>query len=357
MRLSTLVKNLQGELLYKGNNWEREVEFLCHDTQTNCKGGLFFCLSGGARDGHAYAEQAVKKGAVALVVEKQLNLPVPQFLVEDTRKALSLAAAIYYGSPAEHLKIIGVTGTNGKTSVSTLRADLLRKCGEKTGLIGTVSCSDGETVTASSYTTPPPAMLYPMLAEMQKNGVTTVIMEASSHALAQERLFGLPFDLAIFTNLTRDHLDYHGTREAYLAAKAKLFTAARRSLINADDSAAKEIAFHTAGDVYYCSAKDIDAEFIIEHPLCTEDGITLSLRAMDENITVQAPLFGAFNVYNLSQAAAAAYLLGISKTDIERASTSLRAPLGRLEKLPNTGDISVFIDCFIWWIVWRNTNY
>ena len=125
------------------------------------------------------------------------------------------------GNPQKSLRLVAVTGTNGKTSVSTLLADILRKNGEKTGLIGTVSCSDGVTATASDYTTPPPAILYPLLAEMVKNGVTTVIMEASSHALSQERLFGLPFDLAIFTNLTRDHLDYHGTRDAYLAAKAK----------------------------------------------------------------------------------------------------------------------------------------
>lgn len=265
-------------------------------------------------------------------------------LSQNKRAADALSWQSKTGNPQRSLRLVAVTGTNGKTSVSTLLADMLRKNGEKTGLIGTVSCSDGELVTASSYTTPPPAILYPLLAEMVKNGVTTVIMEASSHALAQERLFGLPFDLAIFTNLTRDHLDYHGTREAYLAAKAKLFTAAHRSLINADDSAAKEIAFHAAGDVYYCSAINPYAEFIIEHPLCTEDGITLSLRAMNENIAVQAPLFGAFNVYNLSQAVAAAYLLGISKTNIERTVTSLHAPLGRLEKLPDTGDISVFID-------------
>ena len=265
-------------------------------------------------------------------------------LSQNKRTAEALAWQNKTGNPQRSLRLIAVTGTNGKTSVSTLLAELLRKSGEKTGLIGTVSCSDGKTETASSYTTPPPAILYPLLAEMQKNGVTTVIMEASSHALAQERLFGLPFDLAIFTNLTRDHLDYHGTREAYLAAKAKLFTAARRSLINADDSAAKEIAFHAAGDVYYCSASDPHAEFVIEHPLCTEDGISLSLRTMVETISVQAPLFGAFNLYNLSQAVAAAYLLGIPKENIEKAATSLCAPLGRLEKLPNTGDISVFID-------------
>lgn len=248
------------------------------------------------------------------------------------------------GNPQKSLKLIAVTGTNGKTSVSTLLTDILRKSGEKTGLIGTVSCSDGVTATSSAYTTPPPAILYPLLAEMVKNGVTTVIMEASSHALSQERLFGLTFDLAIFTNLTRDHLDYHGTRDAYLAAKAKLFTMARSALINADDPAAREIAFHAAGDVYYCSTKDGNAEFLMAHPLCTENGISLSLHTMCEKIYLQAPLFGGFHLYNLAQAAAAAHLLGVSGEEIEKTALSLRAPLGRLEKLADTGDISVFID-------------
>lgn len=265
-------------------------------------------------------------------------------LSSEKRAAEALFWQNKMGNPQKSLRLVAVTGTNGKTSVSTLLADILRKSGEKTGLIGTVSCSDGVTATASDYTTPPPAILYPLLAEMVKNGVTTVIMEASSHALSQERLFGLPFDLAIFTNLTRDHLDYHGTRDAYLDAKAKLFTAAKISLINADDPAARQIAFHAAGDVYYCSKEDRRTEYFIESHLCTEGGISLSLRAMNDIISAQASLFGAFNVYNLSQAIAAAHLLGISKENIEKAAATLRAPFGRLEKLANTGDISVFID-------------
>ena len=137
-------------------------------------------------------------------------------LSQSKRAAEALSWQNKTGNPQRSLRLIAVTGTNGKTSVSTLLAELLRKSGEKTGLIGTVSCSDGKTETASSYTTPPPAILYPLLAEMQKNGVTTVIMEASSHALAQERLFGLPFDLAIFTNLTRESQAFYcGTSLAH----------------------------------------------------------------------------------------------------------------------------------------------
>lgn len=266
----------------------------------------------------------------------------PDYLAERRREALLWQKKT--DDPQNALRLVAVTGTNGKTSVSSLLAQLLRASGEKTGLIGTIACSDGERETPSAYTTPPPAILYPTLAEMAKSGVRTVIMEASSHALSQERLHELSFTLAIFTNLTRDHLDYHGTREAYLAAKAKLFGMARTALVNADDAASREIAFHAKGDVYYCSAQTKDAEIAILSPLCTRSGITLTLDVMGERIPVEAPLFGAFHVYNLAQAVAAAYLLGVPKERLIAAIPHLKAPAGRLERLEDTGDLSVFID-------------
>ena len=266
----------------------------------------------------------------------------PEYIAARRKEALMWQKKT--DSPQNGLRLVAVTGTNGKTSVSSLLAQLLRASGEKTGLIGTIACSDGERETPASYTTPPPAILYPMLAEMAKNGVRTVVLEASSHALSQERLFGLTFALAVFTNLTRDHLDYHGSRDAYLAAKAKLFAASQNALINADDAAAKEMAFHTAGNVYYCSAKEKNAEFFIEAPLCRSAGITLTLDAMGEAISAQTPLIGDFNVTNVAEALAAAYLLGVPKARLIRAASSLKAPSGRLERLENTGDITIFID-------------
>ena len=239
---------------------------------------------------------------------------------------------------------MGVTGTNGKTSTVYYIKEILTRLSKKVGLIGTVNNMIGDDVLPSKATTPEPYELMQLLSQMADAGCQYVVMEVSSHSIVQKRVCGIDFLAVAFTNLTQDHLDYHGTRDAYLAAKAKLFTMARISLINADDTAAREIAFHAAGDVYYCSKEDRRAEYFIESPLCTEDGISLSLRAMNEIISAQAPLFGTFNVYNLSQAIAAAHLLGISKEDIEKATATLRAPLGRLEKLANTGDISVFID-------------
>ena len=256
--------------------------------------------------------------------------------------------ALFYqnqtGHPEQKLRLVAVTGTNGKTTVSTLLQTILTENGERVGLIGTVECFDGKIYSPSEYTTPPPHILYPLLARMVKNGVTTVIMEASSHALSQERLYGLHFALAIFTNLTRDHLDYHGTREAYLAAKAKLFESASIALLNADDDAAAELAFHASGKVYYYAKHRSAAEFSIENAHCEEDSLSYTLQTMDGSLSIHANLIGRFNVYNTAAALSAASLLGVSHERLERAAKKLSAPRGRMERLPDTDDLRIFID-------------
>ncbi len=247
------------------------------------------------------------------------------------------------GHPEKSLRLVAVTGTNGKTTVSTLLCNILRENGEKTGLIGTVECSDGEKSAPSDYTTPPPEILYPTLQSMVKNGVTTVIMEASSHALAQGRLHGLSFALAIFTNLSRDHLDYHKTEKAYLAAKASLFESAKISLLNGDDPLARAVAFHAAGDVYYY-AQNENTEFSLKNVCCTPSGIAYTWKTAHETQNIKVPLIGSFNVYNTAAALSAATLLGIQAEKLPFFASQMKAPTGRLEKLSDTGDIAVFID-------------
>ena len=313
----------------------------CADSRKLQKNDVFF-----SENGTSYIEEAIKKGASAIVIEKKEHtplLPIPIFRVENIRKQYALAWQRYTGHPEKKLHLIAVTGTNGKTSVSWLLAELLRTAGVPTGLIGTVEYSDGIHRYPSDYTTPTPEILYPLLKKTKENGAEFAIMEASSHAIAQERLYGLTYETAIFTNLTHDHLDYHKTWEAYKATKASLFRSAKHSLINLDDTAAKEMAFEASGDVYYYG-KDRNAEFAIENPLCTTHSIRYSLRIGSELLPLNIPLIGDFHIYNSAAAIAAAYLMGIPAETLISASRLISAPPGRLEKLDTDTEYTIYID-------------
>lgn len=313
----------------------------CADSRKLQKNDVFF-----SENGASYIEEALKKGASAIVIDKDTplsSLPIPIFRVENIRKQYTLAWQRYTEHPEKSLRLIAVTGTNGKTSVSYFLAELLRTAGFPTGLIGTVEYSDGIDRYPSDYTTPTPEILYPLLRKMKENGVIFAVMEASSHAIAQERLCGLTYETAIFTNLTRDHLDYHKTWDAYKAAKASLFRVAEHSLINLDDNAAMEMAFEAAGDVYYY-AKDPKAEFVIEDPLCTKHDLRYSLRIENELLPLKIPLIGDFHIYNSAAAIAAAYLAGIPAEALIKTASRLSAPTGRLEKLPTDTEYTIYID-------------
>ena len=209
MRLSRLVSNLcDYEIAYTGKSWEREIGELCADSRQVKSETLFFCLTGGNLDGHTYAEEAVKQGAVALVVEKKLPLEVPQLLVRDTREALALLASAFYGFPSERLKIVGITGTNGKTTTAHMLASVLEKSGRKTGVIGTLGVRYGERQLSSELTTPDPIALQRTFAEMLAYGMEYAVMEVSAHALYYKKTAGVRFVACIFTNFTQDHLDF-----------------------------------------------------------------------------------------------------------------------------------------------------
>ncbi len=313
----------------------------CADTRELSMRDVFF-----SENGASYITEAVEKGASAIVIDAETALAplkIPVFRVENVRKQYALAWARYTGHPEKSLRLIAVTGTNGKTSVSYFLAELLRKAGYPTGLVGTVEYGDGKNRYPSDYTTPTPEKLYPLLQKMKENGVIFAVMEASSHAIAQERLHGLTFETAIFTNLTRDHLDYHKTWDAYKATKASLFRNAKHSLINLYDPSAKEMAWQATGDVYYY-AKNPEAEFVIEHPLCTKHDIRYSLRIGNEAFPLQIPLIGSFHIENSAAAISAAYLAGIPKETLLSAAHLMKAPTGRLEKLDTDTEYDIYID-------------
>lgn len=309
---------------------------------------VFFCEDGFHESGFAYAVRAAEQGASCIITHRggarRIGiLPVPVLEVENVRKSYALAWSRYENSPEKDLKLFAVTGTNGKTSVSSFLHEILQLSGYPAGLIGTVSCSNGKETKPSDYTTPPPDVLYPLLSDIRHSGCRYAVMEASSHALAQNRLYGLSFETAIFTGLSRDHLDYHKTWESYRDTKAALFENAGNALINIDDASAGYMAFAATGNVYYFGQKP-EADFYIKDAVCDRNGIHYTLHTDGKALPITIPLIGNFHIYNTAAAIAAAYLAGIPEEMLIHAASSLKAPTGRLEKLKTDTDFSVYID-------------
>ena len=213
---------------------DTEIAGITCDSRRVLPGWVFVCIRGTAADGHLFAEKAAAAGAAAIVAERDVGLAC-QLLVPSTRIAWARMCAAWFGHPAERLHLIGITGTNGKTTTTYLLKAVLEACGHKVGLIGTIQNMIGDRVLPSGHTTPDPYDLQSMLSLMAAEGCRYAVMEVSSHALDQDRVEGCFFDAAVFTNLTQDHLDYHGTMERYMQAKKRLFSICRRAVVNADD--------------------------------------------------------------------------------------------------------------------------
>ncbi len=338
MRLSVL---LAAEEKIPSRFSDYEVGKPCIDSRHLQKNDVFFW-----ENGTFYIKEALEKGASAVVTDGEISeLPAdfPVFRVKNIRKSYASAWQAYTEHPERAFRFFAVTGTNGKTSVAHFLSEIFRRAGYTVGTIGTIENFDGHTGHPSEYTTPPPEILYPLLVKMKKNGVTHVVMEASSHAIIQERLHGIPLETAIFTNLTRDHLDYHQTEEAYRNAKAKLFETARYSLLQINDPAARHMAWHSSGEVFYYGQHP-SAEYFTEHPCCTEEGISYLLHGREEPQVFSFPLSGSFHIENTAAALACAHLSGMDFKTLAKTAKSLTAPQGRLEKLNTNTPYHVYID-------------
>src|SRR6185503_2655382 len=232
---------------------DQEMSGIAYDSRRVTPGMIFVAVPGQRTDGHEYINTALERGATAIICERNGILPqrATKIKVADVREALARVAMAFYGNPSLKLKVIGVTGTNGKTTVSFMVKSILEAAGIKTGLLGTVHYEIGDRVIPAQRTTPESLEVQHMLAQMVRAGCQACVMEVSSHALEQKRVLGIDFDVAIFTNLTHDHLDYHGTMENYFAAKAKLFTAIAEgkkkaaTVINIDDTFGARLAGQT----------------------------------------------------------------------------------------------------------------
>lgn len=321
---------------------DREIAGLTCDSRRVEPGFAFVCIRGTAQDGHIYAADALKKGAAVVITEVPQGLAA-EVTVASTRHTWAHMCARWFGEPAKKLLLIGVTGTNGKTTVTWLLKAALEACGQTVGLIGTIQNMIGERVLPSAHTTPDPYDLQSMLALMAAQGCTYAVMEVSSHALCQDRVEGLTFDAGIFTNLTQDHLDYHGTMEAYMQAKKRLFSQSKRAVMNADDPWQPAMAADISCPVHTFAveqAADFTAADIAHRP----DGVDFTLHTGEIAARVKFGIPGQFSVYNALAAAACLLSLGFPLAAVGEALSKAQGVKGRAEIVPTGRDFTVVID-------------
>ncbi len=341
MLLRTLIQNV--EVIASNVPQGTEITAVTDDNRKITAGSLFVCIEGKNFDGHSAAEDALRAGAAAVVTQRPLGLSA-EIQVPNTRAAYALLCAGWFGNPAESLQLVGVTGTNGKTTSCFLLYDVLTRFGVRCGLIGTVkNCIAGEEVPAT-LTTPDPFELHGLFRRMVDAGCTHCVMEASSQALAQYRLEGVHFEAAIFTNLTQDHLDYHGTFENYLAAKRKLFLQAKRAIVNADDAAAQQIVRDTPCSVVTFSAKRDEADYTAKNTRITTAGVEYELVSAERIGRVRFRVPGGFSVYNSMGVIVCLTEMGYPFAEILRAVAQFDTVPGRMEIVPADTPYTIVID-------------
>lgn len=319
-----------------------EITGVTCDSRAVKDGFAFVCIVGAKSDGHDYAKMALEKGAAVIITQKKLSLD-NEITVDDTHAAYASICANWFGNPARDLKLIGVTGTNGKTSVTYMVKKILESQGHKVGLIGTIQNMIGEEAIATQNTTPNAYDLNSLFSLMKAKGCTYVIMEVSSHALDQCRVYNLDFEVGIFTNLTQDHLDYHITMENYLEAKKKLFKMCKTAVINSDDEYAQDIikdltckvVTYSAGNNSTYSAKAIKYRpTMVDYELVSDNFIN----------HIKVKTGGKFTVYNSLAAVVCAVELGYPVADCANAILELSGVKGRAEVVPNDKDFTIIID-------------
>ena len=319
-----------------------EITGITEHIENVTSGSIFVAVKGNSFDGNAFICRAFDRGAVCAVSE---NGGADPRIVEaaDSRTALAMLCSAFYSHPAGKLKMVGVTGTNGKTTVSEYIAYLLEKSGKSCGIIGTLGVKNGKTVSETGYTTPSPEILYKELDGFVKSGCEYCVMEVSSQALEQKRVEPISFQLAVFTNIGTDHLDRHGSFENYLSAKASLFSKAEKALINADDIYAEHIAKSCKSEVFTFSARDRFADFSAKDIRYLKNGISYIFFDKKNIVPVMFDGTGGFSVYNTLAAFSGAELLGASPSLFTEAAKTFPAVKGRMEKTEKDG-VSVYID-------------
>ena len=343
MKLSDILEDTEAVAI--AGDTAVEIAGLTFDSRAVVRGSCFFAIEGELSDGHNYISQAVASGAAAVVCNRMPDVQaegVTCVQVADTREALGLMASAFYGHPSRELHLVGITGTNGKTTTATLLCDMFRELGYGTGLISTVECRVGSRVIESTHTTPDPIRLNSMLREMADCGCQYCFMEVSSHAAVQRRTAGLHFAGGVFTNITHDHLDYHKTFAEYIRAKKSFFDAlppTAFALINADDRNGRVMVQNTRAGVHDMSMRT-SADFTCRVLEMHFDGMELQF-GRDE---VWVQFLGRFNASNLLSVYSASLLLGAERADVLRILSRLRPVSGRFEYMTSADGVTAIVD-------------
>ncbi|MCL2820073.1 MAG: UDP-N-acetylmuramoyl-L-alanyl-D-glutamate--2,6-diaminopimelate ligase [Oscillospiraceae bacterium] len=343
MKLEKLIENIEKISIHA--DVDKDITGICYDTRTIRSGELFVAIKGYQTDGHEYINDAVSKGAVCIVCEEVPEISVEYILVKDSRKALALISAEWFGHPAKALSIIGVTGTNGKTSVTNLIKHIIESLSEtKVGLIGTNGNFIGDRELPASHTTPESYEIQKLLEKMTLEGCKYVVMEVSSHALYLSRVYGIEFTVGVFTNLTPDHLDFHGTMDEYASAKSMLFPSCNKSVINIDDDYADQMAGKSKGPVITYAVNKSSADIVGKDIKLQADKIEFCILATGSITRAELPIPGMFSVYNTLAAIGATVLLGFDIEDIAPSINSFHGVKGRAEVVPTGYEFTVLID-------------
>lgn len=338
-RLSRLASAVGGRVTGGGDPMVVDVT---HDSRRVEPGWLFVAIRGARADGHAFVSEAVAAGAAAVCVEREVAVDVPMLVVGDTRAALPHLAATVHANPAAELDLVGVTGTNGKTTVTYMVEAIGRAAGRKTGLIGTIETRIGGEVVPAVRTTPEASDLQRLLRSMRNQGVDLVAAEVSSHALELGRVTAVDFAVAAFTNLSPEHLDFHGDMENYYRAKRRLFGQTSKSVVWIDDPYGRRLADEvTALKVGWSREADVTGELLVATPTSTRLAIAFPDGA---RVGVDLPLPGRFNAANALVAAACGYVLGIPPERVARGLSSMGAVPGRFEVVGRDHPVSVVVD-------------
>ena len=343
MKLYELLKNVR--VLENTLDENMEIGFVTSDSRQVVPGCLFVALKGFAVDGNSFIPMALEKGAAVIVTAQKPQQDIPYILVESDRAALAAISTNYYGHPAESMTMIGVTGTNGKSSITWILKHLLEKMtGEKAGLVGTMVNMVGQESQPADRTTPESIQLQALFARMRDAGCKYAVMEVSSHAVALDRIGGVHFDVAAFTNLTPDHMDFHTGMEDYCDAKAELFARCDKAVINTDDPWAGRIMRRcTAPVLTYGLAEGVALKAIDVQTRA--DGISYTAVMGEQHIPVSVPIPGKFTVYNTLTVLGVMYQLGFDLAEVAQALRQIEGVKGRVEVVPTPGkDYTVLID-------------
>ncbi len=339
MKLNLIAKELGIELSFA----DREIKFITDNSAKVCEDCIFICIAGKRFDGHTKAQEALENGAAAVVVQKDLGLE-KQILVENTRSAYAKICAAFYGHPERNLKIIGVTGTNGKTTSCFILKSILDKLGHKTGLLGTVKNIVGDKEYPAALTTPDCYELFGLFKEMVDCECEYCVMEVSSQALDQRRVDGVHFAASIFTNLTRDHLDYHGSFENYRAAKQMLFKNSDIAVLNIDDDSAEAMVEGTDCKKITFSVNNNHCDYSAKNIRNSASGVKYELVSNNNIGRVKFAVPGNFSVYNSMGAAVCLIEMGMDfKTVLDALAECTGVP-GRMEVVPTDTPYTVLID-------------